>query len=202
MRVKLKVVQGTLKKQSGKGLPGQVAIRRSRFLIGGAEDCNMRCPSSSVSAHHCELLVDDRGVRIHDLHSDTGTFVNGKPVDGETGLNNGDTLRIGRLEFTVEIELGGGSEADPVADYVSNLLVEADEQDRARRLEDPQSRHFEMDAAEMAARQDAADSDELPKTFKRPAKKPPGKLPPPPKYVADNTAQAAEETLKKIFGPK
>ena len=159
----------------------------------------MRCPSSSISAHHCELLVDERGVRIHDLHSETGTFVNGKPVEGEEMLDDGDRLCVGKLEFAVQIERPAGTNVDPVADYVSSLLVEADEQDRMRRLEDPEARQFQIDPSESVPPQEVA---KKPKELKRPPKRPPGKLPSPPKYVAENTVQAAEETLKKIFEPK
>ena len=199
MQVTLRVVQGKLKRHSGTARSGQVLIRRPRFLIGAAEDCHMRCPSRSISAHHCELLVDERGVRIHDLHSETGTFVNDQQVEGEHVLNDGDRLRVGKLEFAVQFDRPAVAEVDPVADYVSSLLVEADEQDRARRLEDPEARHFQIDANEPAASQE---TEQKPKELKRPPKRPPRKLPPPPKYVADNTIQAAEETLKKIFDPK
>jgi len=199
MQVTLRVVQGTLKRHSGSNRSSEVQIRRPRFLIGAAEDCHMRCPSRSISAHHCELLVDERGVRIHDLHSETGTFVNDRQIQSEQTLSDGDRFRVGKLEFAVQFEKPTRAQADPVADYVSTLLVEADEQDRMRRLEDPETRHFQIDPDELMPAQEVA---EKPKQLKRPPKRPPRKLPPPPKYVADNTIQAAEETLKKIFDPK
>ena len=200
MHVKLKVLQGRLTGQSGRNRAGEILIRRPRFLIGGAEDCHMRCPSSSISAHHCELLVDERGVRIHDLHSETGTFVNNCPVNDEVPLNSGDTLRIGRLEFSVQLEFSSETGSDAVSEYVSTLLVEADEEDRVRRLGDPEARRFQPESAQ-PERPDASGEQE-PKRLERPPRRPPKKLPPPPEFVAENTEQAAEETLKKIFGPK
>jgi hypothetical protein len=119
---------------------------------------------------------------------------------------------VGRLEFELLIDAASGQpvsasgspKADPVADYVSDLLVGADEEDRARRLEDPASRHFHLEPnakEEVAGAKTATSDQDADSTAKRkrPPKKPPAKLPPPPRLVADNTVEAAEETLKKIF---
>jgi pSer/pThr/pTyr-binding forkhead associated (FHA) protein len=173
----------------------------------------MRCRSSTISAHHCEIRFESDAAIVQDLYSETGTFVNDERVHREQALRAGDCLRVGRLEFEVLVESDAGpgeteppaAKTDPVDDYVSDLLVEADEQDRARRLEDPESRQFRPTPATVkpGASQDdqtqSAQQEEKKKKLQRPAKKPPAKLPPPPPITADNTVDAAEETLKKLF---
>jgi pSer/pThr/pTyr-binding forkhead associated (FHA) protein len=213
MIVKLRILHGKLENRQGRSVGQDVKVRGPRFVIGSDPDCSMRCQSSTVSAHHCEIRIESDSAFVQDLYSETGTFVNDERVHREQVLKAGDILRIGRLEFEVLVEAGakGGApkpaaaKADPVDDYISDLLVEADEEDRARRLEDPEARHFRPDpaAADAETSQDSeepgAEEDPKKKKLQRPKKKPPAKLPPPPPITADNTVDAAEETLKKLF---
>ena len=79
----------------------------------------------------------------------------------------------------------------------------ADEEDRARRLEDPEKRQFQLGEAagdeEPSLAPEENPPDDQKKKKKPPVKKAPGKLPTPPPFTADDTVSAAEETLKKIF---
>ena len=190
MIVKLRVLQGKLKAKKGEARE-EVRIRRSPFVIGSADDCNMRCPSKMVSPRHCEFLLDEETVTLRDLGSDTGTFVNDERIGDSREVVDGDQLRIGRLHFEVLVELPEKPKVDPVSDFVSELLVEADEEERAQRLQDPQSRNFQIKQPVGPAEDEEPEEEK--KQFQRPPKKPPGKLPEPPKYVADNTIEAADE---------
>jgi pSer/pThr/pTyr-binding forkhead associated (FHA) protein len=98
-------------------------------------------------------LVEPEQVILQDLSSQTGTFVNGRPIKSSRILKNGDRLRIGRLEFETLIEdptpvwetgpRGDGDTIhDAMSDTVCNLLSAADEEDRKRRLENPELRQF------------------------------------------------------------
>jgi pSer/pThr/pTyr-binding forkhead associated (FHA) protein len=199
MKVKLRVVHGMLQNRKGDDAGVVIAIRRSNFVIGSAEDANMRCLSKAISPHHCELTLDDEQVMVHDLESETGTFLNGDPLSDVRQLKHGDRIKVGRLEFEVEF----GAESDPVSQYVSDLLEEGDEEARLQRLEDPQQRQFHPtpSAAQTDAETDAAADlpSEPEKTSQRPPKKPPGKLPQPKPIVAENTVDAATASLKRIF---
>jgi hypothetical protein len=50
--------------------------------------------NSGVSRVHCEVVLRDGELKLHDLSS-FGTFVNERKVAGETTLNRGDVIRIG-----------------------------------------------------------------------------------------------------------
>ena len=199
MKVKLRVVHGMLQNRKGDDAGVVIAICRSNFVIGSAEDANMRCLSKAISPRHCELTFDDEQVTVRDLESETGTFLNGERLSDTRQLKHGDQLKIGRLEFEVEF----GAASDPVSQYVTDLLEEGDEEARLQRLQDPQQRQFYPTpaAAQPDAETDAAaDSPPEPeKKFQRPPKKPPGKLPRPKPIVADNTVDAATASLKRIF---
>jgi pSer/pThr/pTyr-binding forkhead associated (FHA) protein len=81
-----------------------ISLARPEFVIGRAEDCHLQLPSRFVSRHHCELIVDERDhrVRVRDLGSQNGTFVNEAIVD-ECDLKDGDRLRIAGIPFEVHI---------------------------------------------------------------------------------------------------
>jgi pSer/pThr/pTyr-binding forkhead associated (FHA) protein len=200
MKVKLRVLQGKLQNRRGANVGTEINIRRARFVIGAGDDCNMRCRSRWISDRHCELRISEGQLEVHDLGSEAGTFVNNQRVEGAVPLADKDQLRVGRLEFEVVIRVpeDAATHVDPMADFVSELLVEADQEDQARRMEDPRTRHFVVEKVEAQATSQG-DETKAAKPFKRPPKKAPGKLPPPPEYVADNTIEAAQETLKKIF---
>jgi predicted component of type VI protein secretion system len=81
-----------------------IAIRRGKLLIGREEDCHLRPESEFVSRHHCVLLLDDYTLRIRDLGSKNGTFVNGRRVGtGETILLHDDTISIGEMIGQIDL---------------------------------------------------------------------------------------------------
>ena len=56
---------------------------------------------STVSTYHCEFILSNDGIVLHDLDSTNGSFVNGQPV-AEVWLEPGQTVRLGDVEMTVE----------------------------------------------------------------------------------------------------
>ena len=71
-------------------------------VIGRGENCDLRVPLLNVSRRHCELSLTGDVVKIKDMASSNGTFVNNKRVN-ETILNPGDRLVVGPVVFTLQI---------------------------------------------------------------------------------------------------
>ena len=127
--ITLTVVDGTLQGKQ------YVFGRRRNCMIGRAGDCEIRLPDAveylTVSRHHCLLELDPPEIRVRDLGSRNGTFVNGLRIGPELGrdlaendevpftafdLHNGDTLRLGDATFWVttgEPMPGGDRQATP-----------------------------------------------------------------------------------------
>jgi len=84
---------------NGKAIP----IAGAKFLIGRDPNCNLRPASQAVSKQHCAILVRNGQVFVQDLSSTNGTVVNDTPVQGEQLLNDGDRLKIGPLDFKLQI---------------------------------------------------------------------------------------------------
>lgn len=95
--MKLVVLAGAKKDAS-------VPLKKDRFVIGRSKECSLRAGSDAISRKHCELARTDEGVRVRDLGSRNGTYVNDEKIEGPTLLSHGDTLKIGPLEFRYEAE--------------------------------------------------------------------------------------------------
>jgi pSer/pThr/pTyr-binding forkhead associated (FHA) protein len=80
-------------------------VPRGKFIFGREHDCDLVLDSHSVSRHHCELLLDDHTLRIRDLGSKNGTFVNRDQTRiYERVLARGDIVKIGVLVIRVEVD--------------------------------------------------------------------------------------------------
>lgn len=106
LQAELKVIEG---KQQGKSIP----LSTKKFLIGREQDCQLRPTSDLVSRHHCVFTQDDYTLRLRDLGSTNGTFVNGERIQGQVVLNDGDRIQVGKLAFQVTIRDTAGAVASP-----------------------------------------------------------------------------------------
>lgn len=78
------------------------ALEPRRYLLGREAQCELRLPAREVSREHAALECDERGRWwLVDLGSTSGTFVNGRRVEGRVPLSSYDVAYIGeyRLEF-------------------------------------------------------------------------------------------------------
>ncbi len=72
-------------------------------VLGRGHDCDLRIPLKVVSRKHCQVSPNQQSLKIMDLDSRGGTFVNGKRVNGAS-LKAGDHVRVGPLTFVVQID--------------------------------------------------------------------------------------------------
>jgi pSer/pThr/pTyr-binding forkhead associated (FHA) protein len=78
-------------------LPSSVTV------IGRRHSCDLCIPLMSVSRRHCQLNYDDGVLKIRDLDSRNGTYLNGKRID-EAVIQTGDSIKIGPLTFVLQID--------------------------------------------------------------------------------------------------
>lgn len=88
-----------------------VPLKAGKVVLGREKDCQLRIPSGQISRHHCELTTGGAGVRIRDLGSSNGTFVNGQKIE-EAELAAGDVIAVGSMLFVVQID-GEPAHIDP-----------------------------------------------------------------------------------------
>lgn len=80
-----------------------IPISHDKFLIGREKDCHFRPDSELVSRHHCVLRQDEYTLRVRDMGSRNGTFVNGRRIQGEVVLADGDKLLLGDVTLNVAL---------------------------------------------------------------------------------------------------
>ena len=78
-------------------LPSDVTV------IGRRQDCDLCIPLMPVSRRHCELDKEREAIRLRDLGSQNGTYLNGKRIE-ESVINPGDYLQVGPVTFTLQID--------------------------------------------------------------------------------------------------
>src|SRR4051812_31841537 len=79
------------------------SIARDMTVIGRREDCDLRIPLGEVSRKHCRLVRDGDTLKLEDLGSSNGTFLNGQRVQ-EALLSPGDTIQVGPVAFALQID--------------------------------------------------------------------------------------------------
>jgi pSer/pThr/pTyr-binding forkhead associated (FHA) protein len=87
----------------GKMYGTTVTVTRSPFLIGRADDCDLRPALNYVSRYHCKLTMKGSHLFVRDLESRNGTFVNGKRIEVDHTLRHGDVIALGPLLYEIQI---------------------------------------------------------------------------------------------------
>lgn len=85
------------------GTERKFPLRQNKTLIGRETRCQVRIALPTVAERHCEIVLDNDELKLNDLGSELGTFVNGAPVK-KTVIGPADELTVGPVTFHVECE--------------------------------------------------------------------------------------------------
>jgi pSer/pThr/pTyr-binding forkhead associated (FHA) protein len=99
--MKLRLIVMTAGKMQGKSIP----ITLPEFIIGRDPECHLRPASPLISKKHCAFLMEGNKASVRDFGSTNGTLVNNEVVTGEHEIVNGDIVKVGPIEFRVEMEV-------------------------------------------------------------------------------------------------
>ncbi len=80
-----------------------VPMKRPSVKIGRSPTADIRIPVASVSREHCEIAAGNGSIRIRDLGSSNGTYVNRKRVQ-EAELKPGDLVGVGPAVFLIQVD--------------------------------------------------------------------------------------------------
>ena len=78
-------------------------VEEAGFTIGRAKENDYVAPGQKCSREHCKFELEGEGVKVMDLGSRNGTFVNDKRVKGRM-LSPGDVVKVGDLTVFFETE--------------------------------------------------------------------------------------------------
>ena len=126
--------------QKSFSLPSNITI------VGRRHDCDLCIPLMRISRRHCQLNQNKDTLKIRDLGSRNGTYLNDEKIDGEILVQAGDYLRVGHLTFQIQID-GEPKEIVPpeTADHIPTQLLEPMPEPAADGDEFPE---FELDESD------------------------------------------------------
>ena len=98
------------------------------YMIGRGESCRIRFYAPSVSERHAILTVREAQVILEDLHSATGTLVNGEAIEAAVLLDGTKVVTIGEAMLRVSEAAGeeAKTEGEGVQRNVENSTVDLD----------------------------------------------------------------------------
>lgn len=82
----------------------QVPLATFPFRIGRLQGLELTLDSRSISKIHAEITQDGEALRLRDLESTNGTFLNGRRLVGEAAIASGDVVHLA----DIEVRLGRG----------------------------------------------------------------------------------------------
>jgi adenylate cyclase len=80
----------------GGGVP--IPLEGKNLVVGRANDCDVVIPITTISSHHCRLVLHEGYWRVKDLGSRNGTRVNNMKVDDHI-VQPGDMLALANNKF-------------------------------------------------------------------------------------------------------
>jgi len=93
-------------------------LTEEHITFGRAPDNMLEIEDASVSSHHGTLTLQDGDYVLRDVGSTNGSRLNGKDLATDTDyhLQDGDSVRLGKVEGTYESENKTGSRPLPAED--------------------------------------------------------------------------------------
>lgn len=102
-----------------------IPLLKKKLLIGRREGCDITLRFANVSAHHCQLALEQGYWYIRDVKSRNGTKVNGTRV-ARKRVDPGDTVAIAKHKYTLNyspVELGAAGPPPPDEEGISEILT-------------------------------------------------------------------------------
>jgi len=123
-----------------------------KTTVGRSDENVLVIRDSSLSARHCEILVNGTEVIVRDLGSRNGTVVDGRMLrNQQSAVKNGQIVRFGLVDARVEIEAAAWSdETNPETAVFDHRRVMRDQR-RAQKNPAPTSPAMKLDSAAPAA---------------------------------------------------
>lgn len=79
-------------------------LEKDITLIGRSDDCDVVVQDATVTSHHCTIAQEANCVRVSDLGSTNGTFINGRMISNAI-LQVGDDLFLGQVGMRMSMKM-------------------------------------------------------------------------------------------------
>ncbi|RMG50972.1 MAG: FHA domain-containing protein, partial [Gammaproteobacteria bacterium] len=105
---------------------GKTVTVTGKLVVGREDGVDLKIDESTVSRRHAEISLEGGVLKLKDLGSANGTFVNGQKVT-EATLKSGDEVRFDKVSFGVEGGAGGAARTSvrPAVDPNATVIGKA-----------------------------------------------------------------------------
>ncbi|MBW3539628.1 MAG: SpoIIE family protein phosphatase [Planctomycetes bacterium] len=79
-----------------------IPLSRDSVVLGRHTSCDVRLAHRQISRHHVRIFTHAGGFLVQDLGSNNGTRLNGRQIDGDEPLTDGDEISLGEFAFVFE----------------------------------------------------------------------------------------------------
>jgi adenylate cyclase len=102
-----------------------IPLLKEKLLVGRRESCDIRLRFDNVSAHHCQLFLEQGYWFVKDLGSRNGTKVNGKRVSRKR-IDPGDTISFAKHQYELHYQpsdLGASGPPPPDEETIAEIMA-------------------------------------------------------------------------------
>lgn len=82
-------------------------LEKDLIIFGRHPECDVVLEVGAVSRQHARIVRDKDQLKLEDMGSKNGTFLNGQAITGPSVLSDGDLIRICDLEFSFHADADG-----------------------------------------------------------------------------------------------
>jgi pSer/pThr/pTyr-binding forkhead associated (FHA) protein len=103
-----------------------IPLLKPQLLVGRRESCDIVLRFANVSAHHCQLLIENGYLYVKDMHSSNGVKINDVRLDKgqQRRLSPGDVLAVAKHRYRVDYDPAElGAVGPPPAEDVSEEIL-------------------------------------------------------------------------------
>jgi len=116
-----------------------------KTTVGRGDQNTLVISDASLSAQHCEILLNGSEVIVRDLGSRNGTFVNGaKLTNQQSQMKSGQTVRFGAVEARLDLDGHGEASDDTSSEMTAVHAMGRIMRDQRRERENPKPTNASM----------------------------------------------------------
>ena len=130
------MMEVTLIVNSGSHKGQEIALKKEIFEIGKSPRCHLTLGGDGVGRHHCAIFRKEGYAALKPLDPAEVTTINGKKVEKPQKLRNGDILKIGAMEFEVQLTVGVSGQKLSKVQPVSEAAARAAEKKQIKKTKE------------------------------------------------------------------
>lgn len=180
--------------ESGDNKGKRLRLPDRPVVVGRGDGVDVRIRSTEISREHCRLTSDGDDLLVDDLGSSNGTFINGRPIQGQSRLTAGDRISFGPVTLRLMGIRKKSAPKSKSSDLNDSRMVDTSALAKAKKVSDDDvSSWLNEEFSDQSADSDADAGDTA--IFKSSAV--PQPKPAAPERIFDSVAEEAADIIER-----